>query len=71
MPSWTTNGALFGPTYMEEYNRVINDDAFRRKTFAKYNITCVAIDKFARPDKPIIGKLRENPEWKTVLKSRR
>ena len=67
MPSWTTNGALFGSTYMEEYNRVINDDAFREKTFAKYNITCVAIDKFARPDKPIAEKLRENPEWKTVF----
>lgn len=67
MPSWTTNGALFGPTYMQMYLRVMRDANYRQQIFAKYNIQCALIQLPLLNNQKSILKM---PGWRTVLQSR-
>lgn len=66
MPSWTTNGALFGPTYMQIYNKVLRDADYRQQIFAKYNISCILMSPTERGSAAVLHM----PGWRPVLKGR-
>lgn len=64
MPSWTINGALFGPTYMQIYNKTIHNAAYGRQVFAKYNIGCALVSPDVYSDMLTL----HSSNWRTVLR---
>ena len=66
MPSWTTNGALFGPTYMQMYDKILRDATYRQQIFAKYNTSCVLMST----TEPHGAAILHLSGWRPVLKGR-
>lgn len=58
MPSWQHAGVK----YMDNYYRVMNDQAFRQREFARFHIICAAIPKGS----PLAKSLRQSG-WKTII----
>lgn len=67
MPSWTKNGAIFGPTFFADYEKMAENPDFLREIFAKYDISCAAIDKNPRTDRPFLAEIPKLPGWKIAL----